>query len=166
SRSAKATVCSYCRSTIATRPQASRMWRLYRHRIHGSPPASSPARIGSRYPSARSISPRARWFAARLTSELPMISGSPTARAIAAARARARRRALVVLAGPVVTADLRHAPAERVEQPALPHAVAYALADVRRLRELSDGGPVVAEAARGLPEEPPGPDDEVREPEL
>src|SRR5262249_42894577 len=62
---------------------------------------------------------------------------------------------------PGVAADLAEAPAERVQQPALPRPVADALADLGRLGNLGDRATVLPEAAVRLAEKPARPHDEV-----
>src|SRR5439155_10150325 len=62
-------------------------------------------------------------------------------------------------------ADLGQAPAECIEQPALPHTVSNALTDLRRLCQLGDGGPILTKAAERLAAEPSRPDHQVREPQ-
>src|SRR5262249_25939911 len=78
---------------------------------------------------------------------------------------RERRRTLVEVAGAGVATGLREAPAERGQEAAFPGAIGDPVADLVRLRQLGDRATVVREAARGLPEEPARPDDEVREAE-
>ena len=78
---------------------------------------------------------------------------------------RDHRCARVVLAGALDASDLPEAPAERVEQPALPDAIADPVADLRGLGEAHDRRAVFAQAAERLAEKPARPDHQVRQAE-